>query len=248
MVRPDGYVKVLDFGLAKLSERLDATTKFSRVSFEAVKTLPGIVMGTVSYMSPEQARGYDVDSRSDIFSLGVVVYELIAGREPFTGPSANDVIAALLNREPPPLDHFIRRLPSELPVIVGRALVKAPDERYQQVTELQSDFKELKKRLEMEAQLSRSGQSSGRGKSSIAMRVGRGARGDDDQAIANTQSHAVRTTAETGHRHNRARQPASRHRARVGVDCARVRRIILGPAMVCGARRSDRFRRSAALR
>jgi len=203
MVRPDGYVKVLDFGLAKLSERLDATTKISRASFEAVKTQPGIVMGTVSYMSPEQARGYDVDARSDIFSLGVVVYELIAGRGPFTGPSANDVIAALLNREPPPLDNFIRQLPRELPRIVGRALVKAPDERYQQVAELQSDLKEMKRRLELEAQLPRSGQSSGRGKSSLAIMVGRGALVGADQVIANTQTFAVRTTSEMGNWVNR---------------------------------------------
>src|SRR5262245_2882566 len=203
MVRPDGYVKVLDFGLAKLSERLDAKTKVSRLDFEAVKTQPGIVMGTVSYMSPEQARGYDVDARSDIFSLGVVVYELIAGREPFTGPSANDVIAALLNQEPPPLNHFIRRLPRELPGIVGRALVKAPDERYQQVAELQSDLKKLKQRLEMEAQLPRPGQSSGRGESSLTMMVGRGARGDGGQAIVDTKSLPARTTAEMRYRLNR---------------------------------------------
>ena len=203
MVRPDGYVKVLDFGLAKLSERLDATTKVSRVSFEAVKTQPGMVMGTVSYMSPEQARGYDVDARSDIFSLGVVVYELIAGREPFTGPSANDVIAALLNQEPPPLNHFIRRLPRELPGIVERALVKAPDKRYQQVAELQGDLKELKQRLEIEAQLPRSGQSSRRGKSSLTMMVGRGARGDGGQAIVDTKSLPARTTAEMRYRLNR---------------------------------------------
>jgi serine/threonine-protein kinase len=210
MVRPDGYVKVLDFGLAKLSERLDAATKISRASFEAVKTQPGIVMGTVSYMSPEQARGYDVDARSDIFSLGVVVYELIAGRGPFTGPSANDVIAALLNRAPPPLDNFIRQLPRELPRIVGRALVKSPDERYQQVVELQSDLKEMKQRLELEAQLPRSAQSSGRDKSSLAIMVGRGARVGADQAIANTQTFAARTTSEMGNWVNRG---ANRPRA-----------------------------------
>jgi eukaryotic-like serine/threonine-protein kinase len=199
MVRPDGYVKVLDFGLAKLSERLEATTKVSRLGFEAVKTQPGIVMGTVSYMSPEQARGYDVDARSDIFSLGVVVYELIAGREPFTGASDNDVIVALLNQEPPRLNHLIRRLPRELPGIVGRALVKAPDERYQQVAELQSDLKELKHRLELKAQLPHSG----RGKPSLTMMVGRGARGDGGQQIADTKSLPARTTAEMRYRLNR---------------------------------------------
>jgi len=156
MVRPDGYVKLLDFGLAKLSER-SYTTQVSDASFAAVETNPGIVMGTVSYMSPEQARGYEVDARTDIFSLGVVLYELIAGQRPFLGPTSHDVIAALLHHEPPPLAQFIPQLPVEMQQIIGRALAKEREARYQRLAAMLDDLSALKQRLEMEAQLKRAG-------------------------------------------------------------------------------------------
>jgi len=106
MVRHDGYVKVLDFGLAKLSE-----VKTEEVESEAetkilVKTDTGMVMGTVSYMSPEQARGKAVDTRTDIFSLGVLVYELITGRVPFEGETLTDLFVAILEKEPIPVTRY----------------------------------------------------------------------------------------------------------------------------------------------
>jgi len=107
MLRTDGIVKVLDFGLAKLSERPPPELVDAEAATKAlVQTEPGVVLGTIAYMSPEQARGLAVDARTDIFSLGVVIYELVAGQAPFGGATRSDLIAALLEREPPPLARF----------------------------------------------------------------------------------------------------------------------------------------------
>jgi TolB-like protein len=149
MLRPDGYVKVLDFGLAKLSERSYETR--SEAGFSAVETNPGTIMGTYTYMSPEQARGYEVDERTDIFSLGVVLYEMLTGREPFIGPTSSDVIAALLNDEPLPLERFGRTMPDGLQRIVDRALAKDRSARYRQMNEMIADLRDLKQQLEMKA-------------------------------------------------------------------------------------------------
>src|SRR2546426_3225850 len=107
MLRRDGIVKVLDFGLAKLTERLPPDSVDTEAATEAlVQTESGVVLGTVAYMSPEQAREMSVDARTDIFSLGVVIYELVAGQSPFSGATRSDLIAALLDREPLPLARF----------------------------------------------------------------------------------------------------------------------------------------------
>jgi len=98
MVRRDGYAKVLDFGLAKLTERAPASSDSRWPTLAKIMTNPGVVMGTVQYMSPEQARGLEVDARTDIFSLAVVLYEMISGSAPFAGESAADVIAAILDK------------------------------------------------------------------------------------------------------------------------------------------------------
>ncbi|MBL8208966.1 MAG: serine/threonine protein kinase, partial [Blastocatellia bacterium] len=102
MLRPDGVVKVLDFGLAKLTESPPLSNPQSPTRNPQL-TEPGTVMGTVSYMSPEQVRGLDVDGRSDIFCLGVVLHEMLSGNKPFTGATRADVLAAILDKEPPPL-------------------------------------------------------------------------------------------------------------------------------------------------
>ena len=103
MLRSDGIVKLLDFGLAKLTERVKPELVDTEAPTRAVvKTHPGVIMGTVTYMSPEQARGLPVDARTDIWSLGVVLYEMLSGEPPFKGPTTSDILAAVLEREPRP--------------------------------------------------------------------------------------------------------------------------------------------------
>jgi serine/threonine protein kinase/tetratricopeptide (TPR) repeat protein len=158
MVRRNGYVKVLDFGLAKLTE---SSTEREPSDGEAstrvlVQTDAGVVMGTSHYMSPEQARGKPVDARSDIWSLGVVIYEMVAGRTPFEGETSTDVIVAITQKEPPPLLRFAPNVPAELDWIVTKALRKDREERYQTVKELLVDLRRLKQRLEFEHELERS--------------------------------------------------------------------------------------------
>ncbi len=157
MVRRNGYVKVLDFGLAKLTETIDRSPSDAEASTRVlVQTDAGVVMGTSHYMSPEQARGKPVDARSDIWSLGVVIYEMIAGRTPFEGETSTDVIVAITQKEPPPLARFAPNVPAELDWIVMKALRKDRDERYQTVKELITDLRRLKQRLEFESELERS--------------------------------------------------------------------------------------------
>jgi serine/threonine-protein kinase len=156
MLRPDGIVKVLDFGLAKLSEKVAAVTGSDVATLSKKDTDPGTVMGTVQYMSPEQARGRTVDARSDIFSFGIVLYEMIAGRPPFMGESSTDVLAAILDKEPPPLLRFVDDLPQELQRIVQKCLRKACDERYQTMKDVLLDLRELRDEILLEAKLERS--------------------------------------------------------------------------------------------
>src|SRR5713226_501055 len=155
MIRRDGYVKVLDFGLAKLTERSPATIDTEAVTRVLAKTNPGMVLGTVQYMSPEQARGLPVDERTDIWSLGVVLYEMAAGRLPFEGETTTDVILSVVEREPPPLAQYSREVPAQLERIVNKALRKNRKERYQTVKDLGLDLKSLKQELEF-ARLDRS--------------------------------------------------------------------------------------------
>ena len=156
MLRRDHLVKVLDFGLAKLNEPdvlVNTETQIQGLPL----TLPGVVMGTPNYMSPEQARGLPVDVRSDIWSLGVVLYEMVSGDLPFSGKTASDVIAAILQAHPRGLTKYDRKVPAELERIVFTALRKDQEERYQMVKDLGLDLKSLKQHLEFEAELERSG-------------------------------------------------------------------------------------------
>jgi class 3 adenylate cyclase len=159
IVRNDGYVKVLDFGLAKLARparaHAAAEVDFDSLGGALVDTSPGVVMGTVSYMPPEQARGYEVDERADVWSLGVVLYELAAGRQPFTGPTPSDVMASVLQREPPPLSSQHVVVPTELERIVLKALAKDCEERYQTVGDMLLDLRRLRQRIEFEAEMRR---------------------------------------------------------------------------------------------
>src|SRR6476469_6446690 len=157
MVRRNGYVKVLDFGLAKLTETVDRTpTDAEAATRVLVQTDAGVVMGTSHYMSPEQARGKPVDARSDIWSLGVVIYEMVAGKPPFEGETSTDVIVAITQKEPLALLRFAPNLPAELDWIVTKALRKDREERYQTIKELLTDLRRLKQRIEFEAELERS--------------------------------------------------------------------------------------------
>ena len=157
MIRRNGYAKVLDFGLAKLTETVDRSPSDAEAATRVyVQTDAGVVMGTSHYMSPEQARGKPVDARSDIWSLGVVIYELVAGRTPFEGETSTDVIVGITQKEPPPLARYAPNVPAELEWIVMKALRKDREERYQTIKELLTDLRRLKQRLEFETELERS--------------------------------------------------------------------------------------------
>jgi eukaryotic-like serine/threonine-protein kinase len=142
MVRPDGLVKVVDFGVAKLTE-LGPATSDTEAPTALSGTSPGMVLGTARYMSPEQARGLDVDQRSDLFSLGIVLYEMVAGRAPFTGTTIADILVSILQTEPLPLTQYFPDLPAELERIVTRCLKKDRASRYQSAQELLTDLKSL---------------------------------------------------------------------------------------------------------
>jgi eukaryotic-like serine/threonine-protein kinase len=205
MLRRDGIVKVLDFGLAKLIEtgvgeaetgrRSDGATGRREVeetrrqgdtetlnplalspslpvapsSYPSLHTDPGTVMGTATYMAPEQARGWRVDARADIFSLGVVLYEMIAGRAPFDGPTPIDVMTQVLDRDPRPLTSFSYGAPVELQRIVSKAMRKDREERYQTVKDLLLDLKSLKRELEATTTMSYATNAETSGGSRIAM-------------------------------------------------------------------------------
>ena len=155
MLRPDGYVKVLDFGIAKLTERQAPMISTEAATMMKVRTAPGVVLGTVHYMSPEQARGQEVDARTDIWSLGAVLYEMVAGRPPFEGNTPQDIIILIAGKEPAPLARFAPDTPTEFQRIVSKALTKNREERYQTAKDLLIDLKKLKQRLEVEAEIER---------------------------------------------------------------------------------------------
>ena len=155
IIRPEGYVKILDFGLAKLTERHKSATTTTMPTLLFHST-PGVVIGTAAYMSPEQARGVAVDERTDIWGLGVVLYEMASGRSPFTGETPTDVVVAIVERDQPPLSQHVEGTPPELERIVRKALRKDKNERYQIVKELAIDLRSLRRELEMNSMLERS--------------------------------------------------------------------------------------------
>jgi serine/threonine protein kinase/Tol biopolymer transport system component len=146
ILRPDGLVKVLDFGLAKQVET-HTSADFEAQTIQNVQTHPGLIMGTVAYMSPEQARGKNVDARSDIFSFGSLLYQMATGRMPFIGENDLDVVGSILHKEPRPLSQFARPIPQGLDIVVKRALRKDRDERYQTMRELLADLKDIRETL-----------------------------------------------------------------------------------------------------
>jgi serine/threonine protein kinase len=153
MIRRDGIVKVLDFGLAKLVQTQSSPDDSTRA---LVKTRPGVVMGTVAYMSPEQARGLSLDARTDIWSLGVVIYQMLTGSSPFAGATSSDTLVSILEREPRSLKSLSPAIPEEFEWIVTKALTKDVDDRYQTSREMLTDLRRLKQRLSVAAELERS--------------------------------------------------------------------------------------------
>lgn len=156
MIRANGLVKILDFGIAKLS----GSTSRSNLDAQAATafksgTTPGMIIGTASYMSPEQARGKDTDARSDIFSFGVVLYEMVTGKQPFEGESAIDTISSIIHKDSVPLSQLTPDIPRELQHIVEKCLRKDPEERYQTAKDLLIDLKNLKQDLEFQNKLER---------------------------------------------------------------------------------------------
>jgi TolB-like protein/Tfp pilus assembly protein PilF len=151
MLRPDGYVKVLDFGIAKLAEQELPVTTPKDEALLLVETNLGSILGTARYMSPEQACGAQVDKRSDIWSLGVVLYEMVTGHVPFTGDTSREVMSSILEKEPPPLTHYITQTPVELQQIVSKTLRKDRAQRYHSAHELLEALKDFHRKLEFES-------------------------------------------------------------------------------------------------
>jgi serine/threonine-protein kinase len=156
MLRRDGIAKVLDFGLAKLTATQTSDIDPEAATRALINTGAGVVMGTASYMSPEQARGLEVDARTDIWSLGVMLYEMAVGRAPFEGATPTEVIARIIEREPAPLTRYSPELPAELARIITKALEKDREERYQTTKDLLIDLKRLKRRIEIDNEIERS--------------------------------------------------------------------------------------------
>jgi serine/threonine protein kinase len=166
MLRRDGYVKVLDFGIAKLAESAFAKPPSHRFgvpgaavdaagSMTLAETNLGSILGTVRYMSPEQACGRQVDKGTDIWNLGVVLYEMVTGHAPFTGDTPGEAMCSILEMEPPPLTRYIKHTPAELQQIISKTLRKNREERYHSAHELLEKLKDLRHKLEFGAELER---------------------------------------------------------------------------------------------
>jgi TolB-like protein/predicted Zn-dependent protease len=152
MLRPDGYAKVLDFGIAKLAEQELPTSMPKDEALLLIETNLGSILGTVRYMSPEQACGAHIDASTDIWSLGVVLYEMVTGHAPFSGDTPKEVMSSILEKEPPPLKRSVAPAPAELQQIIGKALRKDPAQRYRSAHELLHALKELRRKLEFKLQ------------------------------------------------------------------------------------------------
>jgi serine/threonine protein kinase/Flp pilus assembly protein TadD len=192
MLTASGQVKVLDFGLARVvrdGSLIDSASE--------TESMPGLVIGTVPYMSPEQVRGEDLDGRSDIFSFGAVLYEMLSGRNPFQGESVGATMSSILTKEPPPLARFAADVPDELQRMVRKALSKDKEARYQGIKDLLIDLRELKQELEFEAKLERSTGPESQDRSTTPERAETGGRPDTtlQQTVHTDESIVTRKTS-----------------------------------------------------
>jgi serine/threonine-protein kinase len=191
MVRNDGYAKLLDFGLAKLIEPESLASDPDAPTRAQVHTGAGIVLGTANYMSPEQAKGLPIDARTDLWSLGAVLYEMVTGHVPFIANSATETLALILQREPPPLTRYSAEVPPELERIIAKALTKDREERYQSAKDLLIDLRNLKRKLEVSAEIERT--------ASPELHTNESSRGSNDEVTAATP--AQRVTSSSGSEH-----------------------------------------------
>jgi eukaryotic-like serine/threonine-protein kinase len=208
MVTGRGQAKVMGFGLAKMIRSGDLTD--NEAETQTLLTEPGLIMGTVPYMSPEQVAGEMLDARSDIFSFGAVLYEVVTGTQPFASDNAAAIISTILTKEPPPLARYSREVPSELERIVSKALCKDREQRYQTARDLLIDLKSLSQKLTFEAKL---------GASTPARSIGESkAVSDKKQTTVETVPQPAATTAEVGTRLTRSSKDSligvRRHRFR----------------------------------
>jgi serine/threonine-protein kinase len=152
MLRYDGFVKVLDFGLAEIQKNEVMSKNLSSAQTLPANTAPGVILGTINYMSPEQTRGHKLDARSDLWSLGVVLYEMLTGQRPFHGESAPDIFVAILEHQPAPLIEFLADPPAQLEQILDKLLDKNREHRYQSSAQLAAELKRFHHRLELDAE------------------------------------------------------------------------------------------------
>ncbi len=156
MIRPDGLVKVLDFGIAKLIEQMRDTNGAQTTAAATEGTTPGMLVGTANYMSPEQARGLEIDERTDIFNFGIVLYEMVSGKRAFEGANTMDVVGAILHKEPLPLNQIMPELPETIERITVKSLKKNRTERYQTAKDLLIELKNLRRNLDIQGELEHS--------------------------------------------------------------------------------------------
>src|SRR2546423_500876 len=164
MVDEEGHVKVLDFGIAKQVAQAPSIDTEAPTTARVVNTASGVVLGTSTYMSPEQLRGQELDARTDIWSLGVLFYEMVAGRAPFEAQTYGDLIVAILHGEPPPLSEFGVEPSEEIGAVLSRALAKDKDERWPSAKELQNELRRLKRQLDFSADTVRDERDGGPGR------------------------------------------------------------------------------------